>query len=412
MSESTIVAIVVALTSAISAIIVALIQNRKEKQEQPTGIYLTKPLPPKKKIGLFTILPFAIIGIALFIVGALSNMGIQLSSVELTDTQIALVLNNATQINSDVQTAQALATKQQSDKATATFRAAYETVAAIDKLTLDVSDAQTQLAIQKTQTQNAISGTIIANSTAIAEVTETASYLATKSSQDREISIQETAQALIKTQEAQASATQAVHQATSDWISSHSFTDDFADDKNDWGGIGSTYKVSVSDSVLNVHIDPKYKRDYFIWTCSTCYVPTDYENYSFEVTVRSPQNASTFAGIVFGSISEIGANVEVYLAKLSLAGSFNLYRVSTNQGITENVIDIPFRNTLIGTNRNSMIIRIDVKNGYADVYINDHRLQESPIELKSPVGGYFGIFIEIPKEDSKYDSIRIRPIVP
>lgn len=78
MSESTIVAIVVASIGAISAIIVAIIQKPKqlpkEKSKQPDRILLVKPLPSKKRLSSFAITLYVIAaGLLGFIIFLLLN---------------------------------------------------------------------------------------------------------------------------------------------------------------------------------------------------------------------------------------------------------------------------------------------------------------------------------------------------
>ncbi|HZW83678.1 MAG TPA: hypothetical protein VFF14_09725 [Candidatus Deferrimicrobium sp.] len=251
MSSST-VTIVVALISAITAIIVALIQTRKDKEEPSPKISLPKQLPAKKKLSLFTMSPLIIVVIALLIIMMVNTLKNQQPPMALTDTQIASILNNATKQNYDYQSAVALFATLNSSKATATFQSAYETVAAADKLTRVVAEANTQLAIQKAQTQDAISGTIVANSTAQAQASETAIYQMTKSEQDSQKSIQETSQAVVKTQEAQASATQAAKPPIVEYF--------LVDANKPW--VNSGIHISIGDTVT-------IERTYGQWRTTT-----------------------------------------------------------------------------------------------------------------------------------------------
>lgn len=86
MSESTIATIVVAFIGATGAIVVALIQTRREKSEQPIGIHLVNPLPSKKHLNLLAVILFVIAAGLLGFIGGLLVIS-KPSSNELPPTQ-------------------------------------------------------------------------------------------------------------------------------------------------------------------------------------------------------------------------------------------------------------------------------------------------------------------------------------
>ncbi len=390
MSESTITTLVVAFIGAVSAIVVAFIQTRKEKPEQPVGIHLIKPLPPKKQVSFLSLSLFVIAALLLgFISGTLlyskSSTGatqpIQprlptvsaspiISARDIELTAIASETQKAEQRNTLV----ALVTKEAGATATQNYISLLQTAQANLEATRISEQAQQQVATEQAQRAESTAQAII--------------------------SAQQTATAIVNNQKV----TQLLSFVEQVPNLPVSFYDSFETDKNGWSPKNyDDYSISLKGDVLTTKLK-NHSASPLIWTCETC---DSFSNFSYQIDIKTPTGAPRIiSGIVFGSPTRLDQEPlqEYFLLSIYSSGDLILERVSSSD---RDIVEVwEHRQDLLTPDGKFHTLQIVTIDNFATVYFDGKSVGDI-FFLEHPTQGYIGIAVESSDVDVVFDNLKV-----
>lgn len=188
------------------------------------------------------------------------------------------------------------------------------------------------------------------------------------------------------------------------WHEQHQFIDEFTQDTHKWGGDTRSAHVEIDPSNGVLNFESKKESRISFWTCDSCTLPTDHDNYSFDVKYFAPSSNKDFNfGLLFGCRQFDEVLVSCLAIRIIDQSNIIIFRTGTSNEFAK-------KSYLINPNEMGLVsIHWEVSDETLKLWINDEQVMID-IQLDGGAGGVFGFYADPPGSTISFDRMEINPL--